>query len=147
MNGFIKYYIGNSRNLEKIFRHRKIPRPTLIISSPPYYDLLDYDGMEGQIGFGQSDYDGYLIDVANVFQHCYELAEDNATFWLIIDTVKKRGEITPLPFDIHKILKEKFIQKGIIRKGKHQATFGTIELRSEGGEMANKTTFAQFHFL
>lgn len=107
MNGFAKYYIGNSGNLEKIFQHRKIPRPTLIISSPPYYDLLDYDGVKGQIGFGQSDYEGYLSDVANVFQHCYELAEDNATFWLIIDTVKKRGEVTPIPFDIHKILKEK----------------------------------------
>jgi len=108
MNGFIEYYIGNSRNLEKIFRQKKIPRPNLIISSPPYYDLLDYDGIKGQIGFGQSDYDGYLIDVADVFQHCYELAEDNATFWLIIDTVKKRGEVTPLPFDIHRILKEKY---------------------------------------
>jgi len=108
MNGFAKYYIGNSGNLEKIFQHRKIPSPTLIISSPPYYDLLDYDGVKGQIGFGQSDYDGYLSDVANVFQHCYELAEDNATFWLIIDTVKKRGEITPLPFDIHRTLKEKY---------------------------------------
>ncbi len=107
MNGFAKYYIGNSGDLEKIFQDRKIPSPTLIISSPPYYDLLDYDGVKGQIGFGQSDYDGYLIDVTNVFQHCYELAEDNATFWLIIDTVKKRGEITPLPFDIHRILKEK----------------------------------------
>jgi len=108
MNGFVKYYIGNSRNLERIFQYRKIPSPTLIISSPPYYDLLDYDGVKGQIGFGQSDYDGYLSDVANVFQHCYELAEDNATFWLIIDTVKKRGEITPLPFDIHRKLKEKY---------------------------------------
>ena len=108
MNGFVKYYIGNSRNLERIFQYRKIPSPTLIISSPPYYDLLDYDGIKGQIGFGQSDYDGYLSDVANVFQHCYELAEDNATFWLIIDTVKKRGEITPLPFDIHRKLKEKY---------------------------------------
>lgn len=108
MNGFVKYYIGNSRNLEKIFQHREIPSPTLIISSPPYYDLLDYDGIKGQIGFGQSDYNGYLSDVANVFQHCYELAEDNATFWLIIDTVKKKGEITPLPFDIHRKLKEKY---------------------------------------
>ena len=108
MNEFAKYYIGNSGNLGKIFQHRKIPSPTLIISSPPYYDLLDYDGVKGQIGFGQSDYDQYLVDVANVFQHCYKLAEDNATFWLIIDTVKKRGEITLLPFDIHRILKEKY---------------------------------------
>ncbi len=108
MNGYAKYYIGNSGDLDKIFQHKKIPSPTLIISSPPYYDLLDYDGVKGQIGFGQSDYDVYLIDVAHVFQHCYELAEDNATFWLIIDTLKKRGEITPLPFDIHRILKKKY---------------------------------------
>jgi len=107
-NGFVKYYIGNSRNLEKIFRQRKIPSPNLIISSPPYYDLLDYDGVKGQIGFGQNDYDSYLTDVADVFQRCFELAEDNSTFWLIVDTVKKRGELTPLPFDIHRTLKEKY---------------------------------------
>jgi len=83
MNGLKKYYIGNSRNLEKIFQYRKIHSPTLIISSPPYYDLLDYEGVKGQIGFGQKDYDGYLTDVADVFQHCYELAEENSTFWLV----------------------------------------------------------------
>lgn len=108
MNGFVKYYIGNSRNLERIFQQRRIPNPTLIISSPPYYDLLDYDGIKGQIGFGQNDNDRYLSDVAHVFQHCYEFAEDNATFWLIIDTVRKKGEITPLPFDIYRVLKDKY---------------------------------------
>jgi len=108
MKGFAKYYIGNSRNLVRIFQNRKIPSPNLIISSPPYFDLLDYDGIKGQIGFGQSDYDGYLSDVAKIFQHCYELAEENATFWLIIDTVKKRGEVVPLPFDIQRKLKEMY---------------------------------------
>lgn len=108
MSGILKYYIGNSRNLERIFQNRKIPSPTLIISSPPYFDLLDYHGIKGQIGFGQNEYDGYLTDVANVFQNCYDFAEDNASFWLIIDTFKKKGEITPLPFDIHRRLKEKF---------------------------------------
>jgi len=44
--------------------------------------------------------------VAEVFQQCYELANENATFWLIIDTIRKNGEIRPLPFDIHRKLKE-----------------------------------------
>jgi len=106
MNEILKYYIGNSRNLKNLFQRRNIPKPTLIISSPPYFDMLDYDGIKKQIGYGQNNYETYLNDVANVFHKCYELAEENATFWLIVDTFKKRGELITLPFDINGKLKE-----------------------------------------
>ncbi|MBW8049958.1 MAG: site-specific DNA-methyltransferase [Cytophagales bacterium] len=106
MNGLAKYYIGNSRNLTSLVKRYRIPSLDLIISSPPYFDMLDYEGMKDQIGFGTSNYEEYLQDVAGVFQQCYELANENATFWLIIDTIKKKGEIRPLPFDLHRKLQE-----------------------------------------
>jgi len=106
MRGLAKYFIGNSRNLPSLVKRHHIPSLDLIISSPPYFDMLDYEGAEGQIGFGTNNYEVYLQDVAEVFQQCYELANENATFWLIIDTIKKSGEIRPLPFDIHRKLKE-----------------------------------------
>ena len=57
MSKNLKYYIGNARNIDTIFKRRNIPKPALIISSPPYFDLLDYDGIKKQIGFGQNNYE------------------------------------------------------------------------------------------
>jgi len=123
MSGILKYYIGNARNIITIFKSRNIPKPSLIISSPPYFDLLDYDGLRKQIGYGQNNYNLYLNDVAQVFHTCYELTEENATFWLIVDTFKKKGELIALPFDIIRKLKEfdeSWVLKDIIIWDKHK---------------------------
>jgi len=106
MSKNLKYYIGNARNIDTIFKRRNIPKPALIISSPPYFDLLDYDGIKKQIGFGQNNYELYLNDVAHVIHNCYEFAQDNATFWMIVDTFKKKGEVITLPFDINNKLRD-----------------------------------------
>lgn len=101
-----RYYVGDSRDLRKLSLLRKISKPNLIISSPPYFDLLDYEGTTAQIGYGQNDYEKYLSEVAKVFQDCYEISKPDATFWLIIDTFKKGGELKLLPFDIYRKLNE-----------------------------------------
>jgi len=101
------YIIGNSKNINKIFKQKKLGKPQLIISSPPYFNILNYENNKDQIGFGQSYFE-YLSDVSHVFQDCYKLSENNATFWLIIDTFKKDGEIKTLPFDINNRLKKRF---------------------------------------
>lgn len=106
MKGLAKYFIGDSRNLYKLIKQYHISSPDLIISSPPYFDILNYEGTRRQIGYGSNNYEEYLQDVAGVFQQCYELAKENATFWLIVDTIKKKGEIRPLPFDIHRKFQE-----------------------------------------
>lgn len=101
------YIIGNSKNINKIFKQKKLGKPQLIISSPPYFNILNYENNKDQIGFGQSYFE-YLSDVSHVFQDCYKLSENNATFWLIIDTLKKDGEIKTLPFDINNRLQKRF---------------------------------------
>lgn len=97
------YIIGDSRDIEQIFQRHKIGKPNLIITSPPYFDVKNYENNDGQIGFGQ-DYDAYLNDIINIFQKCYELSSSHATFWMVMDTVRKDGVTVPLPFDINKEL-------------------------------------------
>jgi DNA modification methylase len=99
------YIVGNARNILDIFNSNNLPSPDLIISSPPYYDVLNYENNKEQIGYGQNSYEEYLNDVVNVFQNCYNLSKENASFWLIVDTFKKEGETITLPFDINSAFK------------------------------------------
>ncbi|MCK4476880.1 MAG: site-specific DNA-methyltransferase [Methanophagales archaeon] len=101
------YIIGDSRNVEGIFRKKKIENPDLIITSPPYFDVKNYENNKGQIGFGQ-DYDAYLNDIINIFQKSYDLSSSHATFWMIMDTIRKDGVTIPLPFDINRELSNQF---------------------------------------
>jgi len=101
------YIIEDSRNIEKIFRKYNIGKPDLIITSPPYFDVKNYEGAKKQIGFGQ-DYGEYLKDIVTIFQKYYEASSPNATFWMIADTIKKGGTTVPLPFDIHRELTDTF---------------------------------------
>ena len=102
------YIIGDSRSIENIFEKYKIMKPEIVITSPPYFDVKNYEGTKKQIGFGQ-EYEDYLKDVVTIFQKCYELSSPNATFWMISDTIKKNGTIVPLPFDIHRELTNAFL--------------------------------------
>jgi DNA modification methylase len=101
------YYIGNAIDIKKICEKKKVPAPQLVISSPPYFDLLNYNDNKKQIGFGQTNYNEYLETICKVFQDCYDVATSTATFWLVIDTFKKDKEVKLLPFDIVNKLKEK----------------------------------------
>lgn len=101
------YVIANSRNINRIFKEKDIGQPDLIITSPPYFDVKNYQDSDGQIGFGQS-YEEYLRDLGNIFQKCYELSSPHASFWMITDTIKRKGVTIPLPFDINQELIKNF---------------------------------------
>jgi len=106
-----KYIINNSKKLRDIFIKLELPAPDLMISSPPYFDILNYENNIDQIGFGQITYEEYLTDLVNIFQDCYEISSPNSSFWLIIDTYKRNGEVITLPFDINSELKRRFQNK------------------------------------
>lgn len=110
------YIVDDSRKLKEIFSNRKLEKPSLIISSPPYFDLLNYENNKKQIGFGEKDYQKYLEEVANIFQDCYSLSKRNASFWLIVNSFKKNGEVVTLPFDIHTTLKRKFEKTWVLKE-------------------------------
>jgi DNA modification methylase len=70
-----------------------------IITSPPYADLKDY-GADGQIGFGQDYRTEYLPQLEDIFKKCYQAAKSTCSLWVVVDTLKRRKELVPLPFDL-----------------------------------------------
>lgn len=102
-----QYIVGDSRNIDRIFKERDIRQPSLIITSPPYFNIKNYEDSDQQIGLGQS-YEEYLRDLRDIFQKCYEMSSPDASFWMIADTVKIKGVTVPLPFDINQELSKSF---------------------------------------
>jgi len=99
----ILYLIEDARNIGAAFLENKFEKVDLILTSPPYYDVKNYENAERQIGHKQS-YDEYLNDIALVLQDCYSISKDHTTLWLVMDTIKRKGITYPMPFDIHKKL-------------------------------------------
>lgn len=101
-----RYIIANAKDVKKTIEIEEIPAPQLIISSPPYFDLLNYDNNRQQVGYGQKSYNDYLDVLSKIFQDCYDLSTADATFWLVVDTFKKNKEVKLFPFDIVNKLKD-----------------------------------------
>jgi DNA modification methylase len=74
------------------------------ITSPPYFDLKDYDS-ENQVGFGQT-YDEYLSDLKLIFKSVFDITSENGTLWIIIDSFIRDNQVVTLPFDLANKLKE-----------------------------------------
>lgn len=92
----------DARNILKIIpSNLKI---TTTITSPPYFDMKDYDS-KNQIGYGQS-YENYLEDIQKVFKGVYERTSEDGTLWVIIDTFKRNNQVVTLPFDLSDKLKQ-----------------------------------------
>ena len=60
-----RVYIGSSTNMDQIASGSV----NLIITSPPYWTLKDYD-VEGQIGTGSNSYDYYISELNKVWKEC-----------------------------------------------------------------------------
>ncbi len=105
------YHIGDSRNLDEIIKGRLVD---VIITSPPYWNLKDYE-VKNQIGFGQK-YDEYIEDLMTVFKKCKDVLKENGSLWVVADSFKQYGNIKLLPFDLANRLKEEsfFLQDVII---------------------------------
>ncbi|KAF0200263.1 MAG: DNA methylase domain [Bacteroidetes bacterium] len=74
------------------------------ITSPPYFDMKDYDS-DNQIGYGQT-YIEYLEDIKSIFTGVFHVTKDDGTLWIIIDTFKRNNQVVTLPFDLSNKLKE-----------------------------------------
>lgn len=64
-NGVADVHIGSSADMSSI----PDGSVNLIITSPPYWTLKDYD-VEGQIGTGSSSYDYYISELNKVWTEC-----------------------------------------------------------------------------
>jgi DNA modification methylase len=120
----------------------------LAITSPPYADLKDY-GYDEQIGHGQSD-EEYFEDLEEVFEGVHRALKDKGSFWLIIDTFKRKGDVQLLPFEVADRLKDiGFTLKDVIiwdkkrtlpwtNKGEMRNVFEYIMVFSKGEEMKHE---------
>lgn len=80
---------------------------SLIITSPPYWDLKDY-GHEREIG--KSSYSKYIERMNIIWEKCYDVSKENALLIIIIRARRRRGIFFPIPMDIAKNMKRwKFI--------------------------------------
>ena len=92
-----EFHYKDARDILQVVRSDK-PLVDVTITSPPYYDLKNY-GFDGQIGYGQS-YNEYLDDLEKVFRDVYQITRETGSLWIIVKTLKRRGNLILLPFDI-----------------------------------------------
>lgn len=91
----------DARKIDELIKE---PIVDVTVTSPPYFDMKDY-GYKEQIGFGQS-YKEYLDDIGTVFKSIYTCTKSTGSLWVIVDALRKDGEIIALPFDIANKIKE-----------------------------------------
>jgi DNA modification methylase len=76
---------------------------TTTVTSPPYFDLIDYGRQPNQIGHGQR-YDEYLSDCRAVFKQVFDRTAMSGSLWIIADTFLDQTEspsrLRNLPFDL-----------------------------------------------
>ena len=97
-----RYHIWDARKISELLPNEELIDVT--VTSPPYWNLKDY-GAKSQIGFGQT-YGRYLDDLEKVFSDIYFMTKKEGSLWIVSDTIKHRGEIKLLPFDLAKRLKK-----------------------------------------
>ncbi|HEX9341133.1 MAG TPA: site-specific DNA-methyltransferase [Thermoplasmata archaeon] len=76
---------------------------TLTLTSPPYWGQKDW-GFPQQIG-RESSYEEYLSALQRVFADVLKVTKQSGSLWIVADSVKRSGELLPLPFDLANRLK------------------------------------------
>ena len=72
---------------------------TCTITSPPYGAVKDY-GAPGQIGHGQKYETEYLPAMRDVLAQLHRVSKPGAALWVVLDTIKDNGAMTPLPWQM-----------------------------------------------
>lgn len=96
------YFCIDARKIDKIIKPNSVQ---VIITSPPYFDVKNYDKNSSQIGWNQ-DFEDYLSDIKNVFQKCLKATTDTGMLWLVIDTYRRGGRLKLLPLEIMRAIEE-----------------------------------------
>jgi len=74
-----------------------------IMTSPPYWNLKNYGGKQGQIG--SSSYVEYLERLNEVWEECYRVAHEGTVFILNINSRRKKGVFYPIALDVYSRMK------------------------------------------
>ena len=93
-NFFHKIFFKNSLNISGLKKNSV----KLIFTSPPYWNLKDYDNAK-QIGKGDS-YENYLENLNNVWKKCIDVLSDSGSIWININTRNIKSKFYNIPSDI-----------------------------------------------
>ena len=102
MGNLNRYFCMDAKKIDKITKPNSVQ---VTITSPPYFDIKNYDKIPSQIGWNQ-DFEDYLSDIKTVFQKCFKATTDTGTLWLVVDTYRRDGRLKLLPFEIMKALEK-----------------------------------------
>ena len=86
--------IYNNNCLEQL-KQLETESVNLVITSPPYYNLRDYDN-ENQIGLEDTP-EEYLKNLLNVFEEVYRVLKSDGSCWVNIDDVYINQRLMCLP--------------------------------------------------
>jgi DNA modification methylase len=67
-----------------------------VITSPPYGDQKDY-GSEGEMGAGSNE--DFRRELKDLFAELHRVCREGAAFWLVVDSIKRKGRDLPLPWE------------------------------------------------
>ena len=73
--------IGDVENKIKELPDKSIQ---MCITSPPYYDLRNYEKNSKQLGLEKTS-DEYIENLVNVFAEVHRVLKDNGTLWINIE--------------------------------------------------------------
>ena len=91
-----RIYFDTCENIKK----NKIKNVKLMITSPPYWDLKNYEA-KNQIGFNE-DYQTYLDRLYQVWKGTYDVLQKNGLAIININTKSFQSSLKLLPYDFIK---------------------------------------------
>ena len=89
----VKILEGNCLDTLKTLEAKSI---NTVVTSPPYYNLRDYNGEEEQIGLEETPQE-YIQSMVNVFKELKRVLRDDGTVWLNIGDTYHNKELLMIP--------------------------------------------------
>jgi DNA modification methylase len=119
--------VGDSRELDKIWKEHGFPKVKYVITSPPYWNQLKrnyirqkkrkeeklptlYSSDLKDLG-NIDDYGQFLVEQKLVFDKVYDVVEDGGYLTVITNNIYADGRLYPLAFDTLTLLSEKWVPK------------------------------------
>ncbi len=105
---------------------RDFPTFDYIITSPPYWDMLNMKGAENQAkrrkkglqtNYSEEtndlgnieDYEAFLEDLTKIYFKIIKHLKPGGFFTIVVKNIKKKGKMYPLAFDLGRILQKKLV--------------------------------------